>query len=73
MVCPFCEEKQYFSARYKKKSATISIIISPIFMFVGIFVGFTPISLFIALSILLIFIIVTPLTVELANEEEALF
>jgi len=73
MACPFCNEKQYFSARYRIRSTIIPVVISPLIMFTGTYFGFSYISLLIALSILVVIFAINPFFVELSNKEEPLF
>ncbi len=73
MACPFCNEKQYFSARYRMRSTIIPVVSSPLIMFTGIYFGYSYLSLLIALSVLLVIFAINPFFVELSNEEEPLF
>ncbi|AIF42941.1 TIGR04104 family putative zinc finger protein [Virgibacillus sp. SK37] len=73
IACPFCNEKQYFSARYRLRGTIIPFFISPLIMFTGIYFGYSYITLLIALSILLVFFVVNPFFVELSDKEEPLF
>lgn len=73
VACPFCNEKQYFSARFRIRSTMIPVIMSPFIIFTGTYFGFSYISLLIVLSILAVFFVVNPFFVELSKEEEPLF
>lgn len=71
ITCPFCHEKQYFSARYRMRSTIIPVVISPLIMYTGIYFGFSYISLLIAMSILVGFFAVNPFLLELTNKKVA--
>lgn len=73
MTCPYCEEKQYYSARMRKASGIISFIIITVIMIGNLIFGPSVIAFIALISLLPIYFVVLPFVIELANEEEALF
>ncbi|MEI3613375.1 TIGR04104 family putative zinc finger protein [Pseudogracilibacillus sp. SO30301A] len=73
MPCPYCEEKQYLTARLRKRSSIISIILITLIMLGNLFFGPSYISLFVLLGLIPIYFGVYPLFVEISNQEEPLF
>lgn len=73
MLCPYCHEKQYYSARYRNRSTIISAILGPFIIITGYYFGISVLFLFIALVLLVAFFVANPFFVELSNEEEPLF
>lgn len=72
VTCPYCKERQYFTARMKKRSGIIPILV-PIIMLINFIVGPSYIGLFVLLSLIPIFFVVYPFMMELSNDEQPLF
>lgn len=72
MPCPYCGEKQYYSARMRRRSGFVSFII-PLVLFGNLLFGPSIISVIVLLSLVPIYLLVIPFFMELANEEEPLF
>lgn len=73
MSCPYCGEKQYYSARFRKQSTIIPFALISFIMLGNLLFGPTIIAVVALLGLLPIFFVVTPFFIELANEEEPLF
>lgn len=73
MSCPYCEEKQYLTARLRKRSSIIPFILITLIMLGNLFFGPSHIALFALLGLIPIYFGVYPLFVELSNKEEPLF
>ena len=73
MTCPYCEEKQYYSARMRKRSGIIPFIIIAIIMTGNLFFGPSVIAFIALVAFLPVYFAVIPFFIELANEEEPLF
>lgn len=73
MSCPYCEEKQYLTARLRKRSSIIPFLLITPIMLVNLFFGPSYIALFVLLGLIPIYFGVYPLFVELSNKEEPLF
>lgn len=73
MTCPQCEEKQYLTARIRKRSTIIPFIIVALIMLSNLFFGPSYVSIFALLVLLPLVFIINPFFVELSNEEEPLF
>lgn len=73
MTCPYCEEKQYLTARMRKRSTIVPFIIISFIMLGNLLFGPSYVALFLLLLLLPLFFIVYPFFVELSNEEETLF
>ena len=73
MTCPYCGEKQYLTARMRKRSAIISFTIVAVIMLGNIFFGLFYVSIFTLLGLLLLVFVINPFFVELSNEEEPFF
>lgn len=72
MTCPYCNEKQYFSGRYRMSGTIIPVVTSPLVIFMGIYFGYSYISLLIAISVILAIFAINPFFIESSNEEEPL-
>jgi|SRR5699024_101688 len=72
MPCPYCGDKQYYSARMRKRSS-ITLFIIPLILLGNLFFGLSIITVIILLSIIPIYTFLFPFFMELSNEEEALF
>ncbi|WP_438310651.1 TIGR04104 family putative zinc finger protein [Sporosarcina sp. FA9] len=73
MTCPYCSEQQYLTARMRKRSTLIPLIIVPLILLGNIFFGPFLLSLIALLGLLPLFFIINPFIVELSNKEEPLF
>ena len=73
MECPYCHKKQYSTAKFRKRSALTSIILSTIIILGVLLWGSLYWRLFGLLGIPLISIFVYPFFVKLSNEDEALW
>lgn len=73
MICPHCEEKQYLSARLRKRSTIIPFMIISIIMLCNLFFGPSYFYVITLISLLPLFFGIYPFFVELSNEEEPLF
>ncbi|MEI3607600.1 TIGR04104 family putative zinc finger protein [Pseudogracilibacillus sp. SE30717A] len=73
MTCPYCKEKQYLTARMRKRSTLIPFVIVAIIMLGNLFLGPSYVSIFALLVLLPSVFIINPFFVELSNEEEPLF
>lgn len=73
MTCPYCEEKQYLTARMRKRSTIIPFIISALIMLGNLFFGPSYIFVFTLLGLLPLFFGIYPFFVELSNKEESLW
>jgi len=73
MTCPHCEEKQYLTARIRKRSTVIPFIIVGLIMVINLFLGPSYWTVFTLLGLLPLIFIINPFFVELSNEEESLF
>lgn len=73
MTCPYCDEKQYYSARIRKASGVIPFIIITVIMLGNLIFGPSVIALIALFLILPVYLLVLPFIIELANEEEPLF
>ncbi|AOV08135.1 TIGR04104 family putative zinc finger protein [Sporosarcina ureilytica] len=72
MICPYCGEKQYLTARMRKRSALMPFIIVPLILVGNHFLGPSYVAIFAFLGLLPLFFIINPFFVELPNEEEPL-
>jgi len=72
MTCPYCGEKQYPTARMRKRSTIIPFIV-PLILLGNLFFGPSYIILFSLLGLIPLVFITYPFFVELSNEEEPLF
>ncbi|MDZ5711199.1 TIGR04104 family putative zinc finger protein [Jeotgalibacillus haloalkalitolerans] len=74
MKCPHCGEKQYVTKNTRKRSATLSGLVSFIIIFSGLFLelSFTSLAI-LAVAVFVIAILVMPLGVKLSNEDEPLW
>lgn len=72
MICPYCDEKQYYTAKFRKRSALTSIILSTIIILGILLWDFSYLPLFGLIGIPLISIFVHPCFVKLSNEDEPL-
>lgn len=70
MDCPYCSEKQYYSARTRKLSSIIPFIIIALAMLGNLMIGPSYFGLILLLLLLPIFFVIFPFFVKLANEEE---
>lgn len=73
MICPYCEKKQYLTARMRKRSTIIPFIITPLIMLGNLFFGPSYVFVFALLSLLPLFLGAYPFFIELSNEEEPLW
>lgn len=73
LKCPYCESDQYYSARYRKRSSVLQVLIIFFIMTGNMFLGPSYITLILLFLWLLIFLFVNPFMIELANEEEPIF
>lgn len=73
MACSFCGEKQYYSARFRKKSTIIPFIMIALIMIANLFFGPALIFVFAILGLLPLVLMINPFFVELSNKEEPLF
>jgi CXXC-20-CXXC protein len=73
MTCPYCDEKQYLTARMRKRSTIIPFIMVALIMLGNHFIGPSYVAVFALLGLLPLVIIINPFFVELSNEEEPLF
>ncbi|WP_010529144.1 TIGR04104 family putative zinc finger protein [Lentibacillus jeotgali] len=73
MTCPYCGEKQYLTARMRKRSTIIPFIIGALIMLANLFFGPSYVSIFALLALLPLVFIINPFFVELSNEEEPLW
>ncbi|WP_212921721.1 TIGR04104 family putative zinc finger protein [Ornithinibacillus bavariensis] len=73
MKCPHCGEKQYLTARSRKKSSVVAFLapLTLLFSFIVNFSSIVTIILLIGLSI--VWFGLSPCIVELSNEEEPLW
>lgn len=72
MTCPYCSERQYQTARMRRRTTLIPIIIVPFIMIGHHFFGFSPLYMLFLFGILLLGIAINPFFIELASEEESL-
>lgn len=72
MMCPNCNEMQYYSARFRKRSSMVPFLI-PLLLTVNLFLGPSYLILILLLAFLPVYLILFPFFVELSNDEEALF
>lgn len=72
MLCPYCRNKQYYSARMRKRS-NITLFIIPLILVGNLFFGPSIITVIILLSIIPVYTLLFPFFMELSNEEEPLF
>ncbi len=70
MICPYCEEKQYVSARMRKRGSLIPLIIIPMIMSGNLFFGPSYIALFALIGIIPLYAAMYPFFAELSNKEE---
>ena|SRR5690625_3677694 len=70
MTCPYCEKKQYVTARMRKRSSMISLIIIPMIMFGNLLFGPSYIALFALIGFIPLYATIYPFFVELSNREE---
>lgn len=73
MTCPYCGEKQYLTARMRKRSTVIPFIVATLIMLGNLFFGPSYVTIFALLGLLLIFFIINPFFVQLSSEEEPFF
>ena len=73
MTCPYCDKKQYLTARMRKRSTIIPFIIISIIMLGNLLFGPSYTALFSLIILIPLFLLINPFFVELSNEEEALF
>lgn len=73
MTCPYCGKKQYYSARFRKRSGAIPFIMISIIMLGNLLFGPSKYILGLLPIIVLGIFIFSPFFIELSNEEEPLF
>ena len=73
MTCPYCDEKQYITARTRKRSAVFPLTIVPLIMLGNLYFGPSYLSLSALLVLIPLVFIIYPFYVEFSNEEEPLF
>ena len=73
MTCPYCGEKQYLTARMRKRSTLIMPIVILFILLGNLFFGPSYIALFAILGVIPLSIILYPFFVELSNEEDPPF
>ncbi|ASN05629.1 TIGR04104 family putative zinc finger protein [Virgibacillus necropolis] len=73
MTCPYCEEKQYLTARMRKRSTIIPFIITSLIMLGNLFFGPSYVFVFALLGLFPLFFGIYPFFVELSNREESLW
>lgn len=73
MTCPYCEEKQYVTARMRKRSTVIPFIIISFIMLGNLFFGPSYVFLVALLVLVPVVFVVNPFCVKLSNKEEPLF
>ncbi|WP_188383818.1 TIGR04104 family putative zinc finger protein [Ornithinibacillus halotolerans] len=71
--CPYCSEKQYLTAKTRKRS-TLPAFIAPLVLFLKLIFNIPIIIvLFILIGVLLATLALYPYIIELSNEEEPLW
>lgn len=70
MTCPYCDTKQYVTARMRKRSSMISLIIISMIMIANLLFGPSYITLFALIGIILLYAVMYPFFMELTNKEE---
>src|SRR5699024_3349428 len=73
MTCPYCGEKQYYSAQYRKRGGIIPLVMISLIMLGNLLFGPSVYALIALFSLIPVIFIVSPFFIELANEEEPLF
>ncbi|OZU89486.1 hypothetical protein CIL03_07185 [Virgibacillus indicus] len=74
MVCPYCKQDNYHSARGRKRSMMTSVVLAPAIILFGTFIDAPWLwVILIALVLGMITIAATPFLMELSKEEEPLW
>ncbi|MEC5425040.1 hypothetical protein QGM71_16255 [Virgibacillus sp. C22-A2] len=74
MICAYCHEGNYYSARGRMKSTIIPVVVSPFILFSSILLDLSVTWVTVLAIVLLVIILsVTPFWIELSKEEEALW
>lgn len=73
MTCPSCEEKQYLTARMRKRGTIIPLIVIFLIVLGNLLFASSYVYMFAIFVLLPLFLVIYPFFVELSNEEEPLF
>lgn len=73
MKCPYCNEVQYYSSRFKKRSSIVPFIIVTLILLSNLVLDSFYMLLFISTGCMLFVVAVYPFFVELSNREESLW
>lgn len=74
LICPYCEEVNFQSAKTGKKIGLYNLILLPIVLFLGMFLDLSGLWVFITVFVFVLTIFsVTPYFIELSKDEEALW
>lgn len=73
MDCPYCNEKQYYSSRFKKISTIVPFSIIALLMTANLIFGPSYIVLIALIALIPLLISIYPLFVEFSNEEDPMF
>lgn len=73
MKCPYCNETQYITTRFRKRSANLHILL-PLSILIPVLFPVSPLmTLYILVGLTAIGLGIYPLFMELTNEEEPLW
>jgi|SRR5690625_119355 len=72
MKCPYCESKQYFTTKARRRSSLLSFIVPLLILLPWLFELSIPAIISIFIGFFLVFIGIYPFLVELSNQEEPL-
>jgi len=73
MECPYCNEMQYYTSRFRKGITIIPFLMIALIMASNLLFGPSYVAVISLLGLLPLVFIVTPFFVELSNEEEPPF